>query len=640
MESLNEKQREAVLQTEGPVLILAGAGAGKTKTLTHRILHLVEKGVNPRAILAITFTNKAAKEMKERVNDLLHKSGVLQVSGTGSPFVSTFHSLGVHIIKENAELLGLTRHFTIFDRGESKRAIKESLIKSGFDPKQFDPALVLSAISREKGDAVTLKDFEARPGNDYLKKVALAVWKEYEDILKKEKALDFDDLLLKALHLLKHYDQVRDKYQTLWQYVHIDEYQDTNRVQYQIAKLLSEKHHNICAVGDIDQNIYSWRGADIKNILNFEKDYPNANIITLEENYRSTNIILSAANEIIKKNVHRREKNLFTRKEGGELIAVYNAYDEGDEADFISRTSQELIAQGVPADEIAVLYRTNFQSRILEESFLARAIPHQVLGVRFFERKEVKDALSYLRLSLNPSSESDFKRVVNVPTRGIGKTSLEKILQGNVEGLTASTKKTYDRFLEMLLEIREQAFSKKMSDTIAFILKVTGLLSMYEEGKNEDEEKVGNLQELVSLSKRYDHLPPEEAIDAFLQDVALATDQDEMDKNKKGVKLLTIHASKGLEFDYVFITGLESELFPHKRMNESKISAEDAEEERRLFYVALTRARIKLYLSYALVRTIFGMKKYNTESEFITDIPMELVDRIETNLGIKSIFFD
>ncbi len=637
MDSLNDKQKQAALHTEGPVLILAGAGAGKTKTLTHRILHLIEKGVSPQAILAITFTNKAGKEMRERVAHLLHSSGN---ASHGFPFISTFHSLGVHLIKENAELLDLPRHFTIFDRGDSKRAVRDSLIKAGFDPKQFDPATVLSAISREKGDAVSLKDFEREAGDDYLKNVSLAVWKGYEEILKKEKALDFDDLLLKSLLLLKQHPEVRAKYQSIWKYVHIDEYQDTNRVQYQMAKILAETHRNICVVGDIDQNIYSWRGADIKNILNFEKDYPEGAVILLEENYRSTNIILKAANEVIKKNTNRREKNLFTRKEGGDPISIYNAYDEGDEADYISRTAMELVASGVPADEIAVLYRANYQSRIIEESFLSRNIPHQVLGVRFYERKEIKDALSYLHLALNPSSESDFKRVINVPARGIGKVGLDKILMGKAETLPAGTRQTYDLFLEKLLEIREIALSQKVSDTLAFILTVTGLRAMYKDGKHEDDEKVENLEELVTLGKKYDHFPQGEGLETFLEDVSLQSDQDEMDKNKKGVKLLTVHASKGLEFDHVFIAGLEEDLFPHKRMSETKISKDAMEEERRLFYVALTRARIKLHLSFAVVRTIFGMKKYNLESEFIADIPKELVQRIETNLGIKSIFID
>lgn len=620
MDSLNDKQKEAVLRTEGPVLILAGAGAGKTKTLTERILHLIDKGVAPHEILAITFTNKAAKEMRERVN-------------RGSVFISTFHSLGVHIIKENAELLGLTRHFTIFDRADSKRAIKEALINAGFDPKQYDPAIVLSAISREKGNAVSVKEFERHVGNDYLKKVSFAVWKGYEDILKKEKALDFDDLLLKSLLLLKQYPEVKEKYQSIWKYIHIDEYQDTNKVQYEMATLLGEKSRNICVVGDIDQNIYSWRGADIKNILNFEKDYPEGHIILLEENYRSTNIILTAANEVIKKNVNRRDKNLFTRKEGGEQISIYNAYDETDEADFISRTSMELIEKGVKADEIAVLYRANYQSRGIEESFLSRNIPHQVLGVRFYERREIKDALSYLRLALNPDSESDLKRVINVPARGIGKVGLEKILRG-------ISNKTYEDFQALLLEIRQKALTKSVSETLFFILNATGLLHMYKQGKFEDEDKVENLEELVTLGKKYDHFPQGEGLETFLEDVALQSDQDEMDKNKKGVKLLTVHAAKGLEFDYVFITGLEAELFPHKRMNESKISTDDMEEERRLFYVALTRARKKLYLSYALMRTKFGMKNYNLESEFIADIPSHLTHRIEANLGIKSIFID
>lgn len=631
MDLLNERQSEAVSCTEGPVLILAGAGAGKTKTLIHRMLHLIEKGVSPHQILAITFTNKAGKEMRER----MAKFGT-----RGMPFISTFHSLGVYIIKENAEVLDLPRHFCIFDRGDSKRAIKEALIAAGFDPKQFDPANVLSAICREKGDAVTLSELEKSVGNDYLKKVSCSVWKKYEEILKREKALDFDDLLLKSLHLLKKHPEIKAKYHALWKYIHIDEYQDTNKVQYQMAKILAEKTRNICAVGDIDQNIYSWRGADIRNILNFEKDYPEGKVILLEENYRSTNVILKAANEIIKKNINRREKNLFTRKDGGELISIYNAYDEADEADFISRTSMELIESGVPADEIAVLYRANYQSRIIEESFLSRNLPHQVLGVRFYERKEIKDALSYLRLALNPSSESDFKRVINVPLRGIGKVSLEKILAGDVGKISASARKTYEDFQSLLLEIKEKAFSKKVSDTLLFVLKASGLFDAYKSGKHEDEEKVENLEELVTLGKKYDHFPNGDGIEAFLEDVALQSDQDELDKNKRGVKLLTVHASKGLEFDYVFIAGLEEDLFPHKRLSESKISTDQMEEERRLFYVALTRARKKLYLCYSLVRTIFGMKKYNLESEFISDIPGDLVKRTEVNMGIKSIFID
>ncbi len=643
MEGLNDQQKEAVLQTEGPVLVLAGAGAGKTKTLVHRMLHLIEKGVPPYSILAITFTNKAGKEMRERVHQMLGLSSQPASFGQsqmGSPFISTFHSLGVFIIKENAELLGLPRHFSIFDRGDSKRAIKDSLIKAGFDPKQYDPALVLSAISREKGDAVSLRDFENNIGNDFLKKVSLMVWKEYEAILKKENALDFDDLLLKTLLLLKNHKEVLEKYQSIWKYIHIDEYQDTNRVQYQISKLLSAKHQNICAVGDIDQNIYSWRGADIRNILNFEKDYPEAKIILLEENYRSTNTILEAANKVIAKNIHRREKNLFTRQEGGELIALYGAYDETDEASYIARTSAELIGKGTPPDQIAVLYRANFQSRVIEEAFLSRNVPHQVLGVRFFERKEIKDALSYLRLALNPESESDMKRIINVPTRGIGKVTIDKIVTGQKETLPKAVGEKYDNFLKHLLKIKAIAYEGKVSETLTFILNETGLLRMYKEGKDEDEDKVENLKELVTLGKRYDHLPPEDGIGAFLEDVSLMSDQDEMNDNRKTVKLLTVHAAKGLEFDCVFIAGLETDLFPHKRMNESKINAEQAEEERRIFYVALTRARKKLHLSHTIVRTIFGMKKYNMQSEFISDIPEELIEPVENNIGIKSIFID
>ena len=386
LDDLNEKQREAVLKTDGPVLILAGAGAGKTKTIVHRILHLITSGVKPENILAITFTNKAAKEMKERVFKMIEESDLnLPISFNERPFVSTFHSLGVHIIKENAQKLGLTSHFTIFDRGDSRRVVKDAIVELGLDPKQYEPNVILSIISKEKGNSTNLAQFFESVGNDYMREVVHNVWQKYEAALKREKALDFDDLLLKSAELLEKYPEIRAHYSNVWHYIHVDEYQDTNKVQYKIAKLIAGEKKNICVVGDVDQNIYSWRGADIKNILSFERDYPGAVMIVLEENYRSTQTILEVANHIIKKNKNRFEKNLFTKQGAGELITLYQAFDENDEARFVAERASDLIKNGVDPREIAVLYRANFQSRALEEAMLDRDVPYQVLGVKFFK---------------------------------------------------------------------------------------------------------------------------------------------------------------------------------------------------------------------------------------------------------------
>lgn len=652
LQGLNDEQRKAVLHKDGPLLILAGAGAGKTKTLTHRILHLMESGVKGYSILAITFTNKAAKEMRERVESLIQENENLSHSSImkrgGTPFVSTFHSLGVYIIKENAPLLGLTRYFSIFDRSDSKRAIKDSLELADYDTKQFDPGTILAIISKQKGDGLDVHQFEKRTGGqkrgNFMEKVALAVWKRYEERLQQEKALDFDDLLLKALQLLQKYPDVLARYQDLWSHIHIDEYQDTNTVQYMIAKILAEKSNNICVVGDIDQNIYSWRGADIRNILNFEKDYPNSTVVVLEENYRSTNIILSAANTIIEKNKNRREKNLFTKKSGGDKIILYGAFDEIDEAEYIARTSRDLLEKGVPAEEIAVLYRANFQSRAIEEAFLMYGLPYQVIGTKFFERKEVKDIVSFVKAAINPDSLSDFKRILNVPPRGIGKTTLLKIEMNQESGLPKAMREKITNFRKLLSEIRTILFTQPTSVALREIVSKTGILDMYKKGKEEDEERIENVKELIGLSTRYDHLPPEEGALKFIEDASLASDQDEMIKMpgnaRQAVKLMTVHASKGLEFDHVFVAGLETDLFPHKRISETRITNDEAEEERRLFYVAITRARVQLYLTYASMRTVFGMRRPNIVSEFIMDIPDELVEEKDNDFGIKAVFID
>jgi len=630
LNGLNERQKEAVLQTEGPVLIVAGAGAGKTKTITHRILNLVHQGVAPSEILAITFTNKAAHEMKERMDKLLQEDRTinLPIYSNDRPFISTFHSLGVYILRENAVALGLSRNFTIFDKNDSKRAIKEAIEACNIDPKQFDPGKLQNIISRQKGDGITPASFKEKMGKEYLQSIVGRVWEQYESILHREKSLDFDDLLLRTLSLLRENENARVHYQNTWKYIHIDEYQDTNKVQYLISKILAEKSKNICVVGDVDQNIYSWRGADIQNLLSFEEDYPHAKVILLEENYRSTQNILSLANTVIKKNKIRKEKNLFTNNPIGEKIGLFEGYDESDEAYFVAHKIHSLIENGSKAEEIAILYRANFQSRIIEEALLHYEVPYHVLGTRFYERKEIKDALSYVRAALNPDSLSDIKRIINVPARGIGKVTIVKMFSGQETELPTATRAKITNFRNLLKEIAENIAVKKPSEIFTELIKKTGLDTALEDGTDEGTERVENIKELVTLATKYDDMPLPTGIEKMLEEAALASDQDSLIKKQtNAVKVMTVHAAKGLEFDYVFITGLEENLFPHKRMGESDKSEQDNEEERRLFYVAVTRARKKLFLCYASIRTIFGSKQMNIPSEFLGDVDESLAEQ-------------
>lgn len=627
LDSLNKAQREAVETTDGPLLILAGAGAGKTRVITTRILHLIKNGVAPENILAITFTNKAAQEMRERVRSLLENDPGLRLELNSLPFVSTFHSLGVSILKDNAGYFGLTRHFAIFDRNDSKNAVKRSLEKLDIDTKMYEPGKILSIISRRKGEGLTPVEFAEKSRGGIFNEMVANIWREYEATLQKEKALDFDDLLLKTLILLRKEPTVLDRYQERWPFIHIDEFQDTNEVQYRTSRLLAGKNKNICVVGDIDQNIYSWRGANMKHIFEFEEDFPELSTIVLEENYRSTKTIIAVANEAIAKNTVRKEKNLFTQNEDGENITVYTAFDEIDEAQFIASKADELIRAGTPAEEIAVLYRANFQSRAIEQALIEQGVSHQVLGTKFFDRKEVKDVLTFLRLSLNPDNETDLSRVINVPPRGIGKTTLLRILSQKEDELTSAMKEKVKSFRELLEKIAEVAETSPPSETMRFIISETGLEDYYSRGKNEDQEKLGNIHELVTLAQKYDDLEPEEGVEKLLESASLASEQDNLEENTGGVKLLTVHASKGLEFDTVFITGLEEGLFPSIRFNEESLSKEAEEEERRLFYVALTRARKKLFLTHAMARTVFGSRNSTIPSEFLVEIDEEFIDQ-------------
>ena len=623
---LNPAQRQAVLKTEGPLLILAGAGSGKTRVITHRIVHLIHQGVAPYNILAVTFTNKAASEMRERVELLVKKYPPSERAVIDSlPTVTTFHALGVRILRQYHETLILPRHFTIYDRSDSLRAIKMAMERADYNPKEFEPKKILGKISRAKGDAQSISEFKAK-ANSFPDQVAGVTWEHYEEILRQDHALDFDDLLAKTLYLLKTYPHVRTELQNKYRYIHVDEYQDTNAVQFSIAKQLTGEKQNICVVGDIDQNIYSWRGADIKNILQFEREFSGSETILLEENYRSTKTIINASNEIIAKNKNRVDKNVFTTNEEGDKISLYAAMTGIDEAEYIALKSQTLIKEGANPSDIAILYRTNFQSRILEEAFLNYGVPYQLLGTKFYERKEVKDVLSYLRLALNPGSTADLVRVINEPARGIGKVTMLKVVEGKRGELTGAALEKVSRFDQMMQDIGDEARTKPLSETLKFIIKRTGIeTELKKNGTEEDLSRLENLRELVTLGQRYDQLDPETAVEQLLETASLQSDQDEL-KNKEeqdAVRLMTIHSAKGLEFAHVFISGLEEGLFPHERLDDTGI---DHEEERRLFYVALTRAIKRLYLTYAHMRTIYGSQRVNIPSSFLNDISTDLVE--------------
>ncbi len=636
--TLNQAQKEAVSTLEGPLLIVAGAGAGKTKTLIERMAALIAKGVPAGEILAITFTNKAAREMRERVGPFLSRAlprSHIPFGFDDLPFIGTFHALGAFIIRENTDRLGLPRHFSVHDRDDSKKAVREAMEISGISHKEYEPGRVLSYISRSKGDGITPDEARHRARSDF-HSIAARVYGEYERLLERDRALDFDDLLVKAELLLKKFPDVLERYQERWKYIHIDEYQDTNEVQYSIARLLAQKYGNICVVGDADQNIYSWRGASLKNILSFEKDYPDAKVIVLEENYRSTQKILDAANSVISKNALRKDKNLYTKNAEGENLSLFSAFDEATEALFVAEKVRELIRQGVPAKEIAVLFRANFQSRIIEETFLRLGIPYEITGTRFFERKEVKDAVSFLRLALNPESGADIARAVNAIPRGLGKVSLLHILSGHIDKLSPKARASYGELRSAISKISSAAAQNHVAETVRISLKESGILEHYEKqarmGDGDAEERLENLTELVSVASRYD-ASGEEGLALFLADAALESGEDTNTEEGKGVKIMTVHSAKGLEFDVVFLVGLEEGLFPHSKMYEDNLTEEEREEERRLMYVAITRARKKLFLTFAQTRLVYGSREINIPSSFIDDIPAHHVDVEESEYG-------
>ncbi len=678
--SLNKQQKQASETLKGPVLILAGAGAGKTMTLTVRIIKLILSGVLPQNILAITFTNKAAAEMKERVLKSIEKNPKInlvnqntkiradaskkiyentederkenEISKTNFsklnynfiPFVSTFHSLGVYIIRENHNILDISRYFSIYDRSDMKKALKESLDNLGLDQKEWELKKIISFISKNKGNFVDLEKFKkTNSGGNFYTDTMGKIWSEYEKIKKKDKALDFDDLLLESAKLLNNYKEIREHYLKKWTHIHIDEYQDTNKVQYKIAKLLTNpKTKNIFAVGDDDQSIYGWRGSDIENILKFEKSFEGTERIFMEQNYRSTKNIIEASNCVIEKNEKRYPKKLFTDAENGEKILLFSGFSEKEEARFIAGKIKEIL-KNKETDEngIAILYRANFQSRVLEEAMLRENISYQVLGTKFFDRAEVKDIISYIRAAKNPESLVDIKRIINSPKRGIGKTSVVKIFastDGEYLNLPPKTEKSYLEFKNILEEIK--SFSEKseavtMSEIIKFTIEKSGYEKFLMEKKTEDDmERLSNIYELLNFAKKYDFFDTSEAIEIFLEEVALMSDADSNSKsenNKKpAVKLMTIHSSKGLEFNTVFVTGSEDHFFSPPADLDKEKSIEKLEEERRLFYVAMTRAKKKLFLTWANIRTVYGKTETNLLCQFVLDIPDKFIEKDST----------
>lgn len=614
---LNPQQKEAVTHTEGPLLVLAGAGSGKTRVIVHRILHLILEGVAPKHILAVTFTNKAAQEMRERVESLAHTYPTLsRLFPHDMPSVATFHSLGVALLREQHKILGLPRYFTIYDRSDSLAAIKQALEAQGYNVKEVEPRKILGIISKAKGDVRTHTDW-TEESRSFIGGVVREIWPRYEEILRANGALDFDDLLVRTLRMLRDHTNILAYYRSRFTHIHIDEYQDTNKVQYEIARLLGGESGNICAVGDVDQNIYSWRGADMNNILQFERHFKGARVVLLEENYRSTQTIIAASNDVIEKNRARIPKTVFTSNAEGEPLTLYAAYNEAEEASYVAKTAKALIQNGADPASIAVLYRANFQSRVLEDAFLTHAVPYQMLGTRFFERKEVKDILSFLRLALNPASTPDLARIINVPARGIGKVTVLKLIEGKRDAIAGKTLAQVKVFEDLMEQVRTKLTEGPVSEAIKFLVRASGIEAELKGGGETEQERLENIRELASLATRYDHLKDLEGVEKLLEEAALHSDQDALSEATQGVKLMTVHAAKGLEFSSVFITGLEEGLFPHERLSNERI---DEEEERRLFYVALTRAKERVYLSFAGIRTVFGSQRVNAPSSFLEDI--------------------
>lgn len=622
IDDLNKEQQKAVLETEGPLLILAGAGSGKTRVLTTKVAYLIEEaGISPYNILAITFTNKAAKEMSNRLYRLIgDKAKNVQVS--------TFHSFGVKILRENFKYLGYDKNFIIMDSEDSVSVIKKILKEKGIDLKIYNPNAIKNKISSCKNEMMSPKDYEKYVASDF-EKIVLLVYELYEGTLKKNNSIDFDDLLILPIKLFRENPNILQNYQERFQYILIDEYQDTNEAQYILTKMISAKYRNICCVGDVDQSIYSFRGANYKNILNFEKDYKDAKTIKLEQNYRSTTNILDAANDVIKNNKERKDKKLWSDKGTGDKITYYRAFNGIDEAQYVAREIKNLINNGIEYENIAVLYRTNSQSHVIEEEFLKNKIPYKIVGgIGFYSRKEIKDVLAYLRLIYNEKDNISLLRVINTPKRGVGSKTISNL----IEKANSDEKSIYEvivggkelEFKNIIEELKKFSESLTITELVDKILDITGIRKEYENDKTlESDIRLENLEELKTVTRTFEEKEGIVSLEDFLCEVSLVSDVNEYDEDKNRVSLMTVHSVKGLEFDYVFITGLEEGIFPH--MN-SLMNNSDLEEERRLCYVAITRAKEKLYLVNARLRMMFGHDCTNLPSRFIGEINKDLLD--------------
>lgn len=636
---LNKEQQEAVKHTEGPLLIMAGAGSGKTRVLTHRIAYLLgEKGVAPRNILAITFTNKAAREMRERVSKLVGPEAEYM-------WVSTFHSMCVRILRRDIDRIGYNRNFTILDSGDQLSVVKQVLKNLNLDPKQFDPRAMLGQISSAKNELISDADFEKKASNFYERQVS-QVYTGYQTMLRKNQSLDFDDLIMQTILLFKRVPEVLEFYQRRFQYIHVDEYQDTNHAQYFLVKQLASRFQNLCVVGDSDQSIYRWRGADISNILTFEEDYPNAKTVFLEQNYRSTKFILQAANKVIENNTGRKPKNLWTDNIEGNKINYYQAQTEQDEALFVIERIKELMRDGYQPSDVAILYRTNAQSRAMEDTLVKSNISYQMVGgTKFYDRKEIKDMLAYLRLITNPDDDISFERIVNEPKRGIGKSSIEKLRsyatmhdisffetlkEVDFTGVSPRAANALAKFGELIQSLVDQQEFLTATDMVEQVLERTGYEEMLKREQSlESQSRLENLEEFKTVTQEFEKHAEDKTLVAFLTDLALIADIDRMDEEESSeqkVTLMTLHAAKGLEFPVVFLIGMEENVFPHSR---SMFDEEEMEEERRLAYVGITRAEKQLYLTNARMRTLYGRTNMNPVSRFIQEIPDELIEGFE-----------
>jgi len=628
LNQLNRTQLEAVTHTEGPLLILAGAGSGKTRVLTQRIAYLIEQGLaKPDEILAITFTNKAAREMKDRVALLVGPDSLRM-------WVSTFHAFCARVLRVHAEKLGYRREFTIYDSADQVRLVKRCIIELGKDPKRFNPRSFHAQISTAKNLLLDAKDY-LRQTEGFMAENVAEVYDLYQKRLYENNAMDFDDLIMQTVALLEVFPEVRDRYQRRFKYIHVDEYQDTNHAQYRLVNTLAAAHRNLCVVGDDDQSVYSWRGADIRNILDFERDYPEAKVVKLEQNYRSTQRILSAANAVVANNASRKAKELWTAGDEGERIRLFTAADDYAEARFVVSEIRRLADTGASLRDVAVFYRTNAQSRTLEDVLVREGVPYQIVGgVRFYERAEIKDAMAYLSVISNPNASVSLERIINVPKRGLGATSLarlseyaqrngislyDSLAEADEAGLSGAARKTCAKVRELFEGWRVAAREVPPSEMMEAVLDESGYKKELEaEATVEAESRLENLQELVNAAAEYERMagPQEATLDGFLQEQALFSEADKLTGEGR-VTLMTLHNAKGLEYDHVFIVGMEEGTFPHAR----SMDEQNLEEERRLCYVGITRARKTLTLTYARVRSTYGEREYQMPSRFLSEIP-------------------